>query len=108
MKNSDEVIKEEEYNKAGELLWGALVQLLKAIGILVNSPTRTHKEVMKLAQTIYTTNKDVELRNAIKNDAQALHANFYQEFMDKDVFYEHRTSIRKAYEKLFKIILNGI
>lgn len=107
LRNVDELIEKKELNKAGEMLWGSIAELLKAIGIINNYPTRTHAELMNLAQVIYTITNDVELRKAIKRDAQALHANFYQNFMDEEIFHECRISVLKAYEQLFKIILNN-
>jgi len=105
IRNADLMIKKREYNKAGEMLWGAIAELLKGIGIIHDYPIRTHKELIKIAKYIALNKNDKELDEAIVNHGQALHANFYEDFLDIEVFKKYRESVLEAYNKLFKIIL---
>lgn len=106
IKNSRRLIREQEYSKAGKLLWGSIVNLLKAIGLIFQYQTKTHKDIIKLAQRIYTINNDITIRDGIKTYAQGLHANFYENYMDYELFDEYKVQTLKAYEKLFWILIN--
>lgn len=97
------MIRKKEYTKAGEMLWGAIAELLKTIGIMYGKPVKNHKELIGIAKEISLENE--ELRKAIIHYAQGLHANYYEEFIDIDVFPEYWRESLKAYEKLFKIII---
>ncbi|NVM30987.1 MAG: hypothetical protein HWN65_19255 [Candidatus Helarchaeota archaeon] len=107
LKNANLMVKKQEYNKAGEMLWGAMTSLLKAIGIMHNKPIRNHKEIIKVAKFIALIKNDKELNEAIVNSGQTLHANFYENFLDLEVFKEHQEKVIKGYNTLFKIILES-
>lgn len=46
--NSNELIKKKEFHKAGEMSWGAIVLLLKAVGLIYNYSTGGHKKLIIL------------------------------------------------------------
>jgi len=108
LKNAELLSKKKEFHKAGEMLWGSIALLLKAIGLIYDRPTGNHKQLIKLAQHIYIITNDVDLRNGIKQYGEALHSNFYQHFIDEEGFYKHRTPVIESYNKLFQILNDAL
>lgn len=107
LENAEKMISEKEYSKAGEMLWGAIATLLKAIGIMYSKPIRNHRELIEIAKYIALVENDEELRKAIVQYAQALHANYYEEFIDMDEFPKYQIEVMKAYDKLFQLIIHS-
>ena len=105
LKNARELLKKNKLNKSGEVLWGAISSLIKAIGIIYNVPTRTHRKLINLAKQIALNKNDNEIRFGIIRDAKELHANFYQNFLEPDDLKEKWFSCVKVYNKLFQIIM---
>ena len=75
-KNAEVMKEKQEYSKAGEMFWGAVAELLKAIGMIHGKPMKNHEELIKLAKYISIIKNDVKLRGEVVNYAQALHASF--------------------------------
>jgi len=95
LKNAELLSKKKEFHKAGEMLWGSIALLLKAIGLIYDRPTGNHKQLIKLAQHIYIITNDVD-------------SNFYQHFIDEEGFYKHRTPVIESYNKLFQILNDAL
>lgn len=101
------MISENEYSKAGEMLWGSIATLLKAIGIMYDKPIRNHRKLIEIAKFIALVDNNEELRKGIVEYAQALHANYYEDFIDIDDFPKYQIEVVKAYDKLFQLIIHS-
>ena len=107
LKNADGMIKKKEYSKAGEMLWGGIAELLKAIGIVYGRPISKHKELIKIAKYISLMENDDNLRDAIVRYAHSLHANYYENFIEPEEFGEYYAIVVKAHSRLLEIIMRG-
>jgi len=105
LKNANEMIKKEEFSKSGEMLWGAISTLLKAIGMKYNKPIKNHKSLIQVAKYISLAEGDKELKDSIVIHAQALHANYYEGFIDKEEFPYYYEKMITAYGKLYNLIM---
>ena len=66
-----------EAGKAGELLWGSVVEALQAVAAYRNRPIRTHRDLKNFAIQLARDLKD----ETIQKDfivAESLHHNFYE------------------------------
>jgi len=111
--NSMELLRRGELAKAGEMLWGALVSYLNAIAVLLRGePLRRHGEVRKLGRQVAIARGDRELHEYIIT-TEAIHANFYHEFMSKEEFLEYYAralralaSVRQTFIELREAVLS--
>ncbi len=104
LNNVKELYNQEEYPKACESLWGAIVSLLNALSIIKNEkPLTSHQEVKNFAKEIAIECCDEELYKLFKH-SEKLHANFYHQFFDKDDYLVYIDDGFKLIEKLKKII----
>ena len=111
--NSAELLRRGELAKAGEMLWGAFVSYLNAIAVLLRGePLRGHGEVRRLGRQVAIARGDRELHEYITT-AEAMHANFYHEFMGKEEFMEYYgralralASLRQTFIELREAILS--
>ncbi|MCM8764713.1 MAG: hypothetical protein NC830_05090 [Candidatus Omnitrophica bacterium] len=103
--NAQKLIIERKLAKASELLWGTIVELIKALGVLYGlDPSRLkHKEIVDTGKRIALELDDIEMSRLVDN-AQAFHANFYEDFMSEEVFGEHYKAIIELIKKLLNIL----
>ena len=69
-------LQNDEAGKAGELLWGSVVEALQAVAAYRNRPIRTHRELKNFAIQLARDLND----QTIEKDfivAESLHHNFY-------------------------------
>lgn len=116
--NADELANRDELDKAGEMLWGAVVSYLNAIAALMGGePLRRHKEVSRAAREIAIARGNKEFLRAFRR-AEALHVNFYHGFVDREGFIEYHRAVLevvaalsdtlwKLREAVLKLFLKG-
>ena len=102
--NVRELYNQEEYPKACECLWGAIVSLLNALSIIKNKkPLTSHQEIRNFVKDTAIEYNDEELYKLFKH-SEKLHVNFYHQFFDKDDYKVYIDDGFKLIEKLKKII----
>jgi len=103
--NARDLVIKREFAKASELLWGTVVEFIKAISVLYGlDPSRLkHKEIVETGKRIALELGDVEMSKLI-DKAQAFHANFYEDFMSEEVFGEHYEAMIRLTTKLLSIL----
>ena len=91
--NAEELAKRGELSKAGEMLWGAVVSYINAIAALMRGePLRRHREVLRAAREIAIARGNEKLLRAFRR-AEALHADFYHEFISREDFMEYHRAV---------------
>jgi len=105
LNEADGMLKKQDYSKAGEMLWGAVAALIKRLEIMRGKPVKSgHYELIKAAKEIAELMQDEKLRKTIVKDASALHANYYEDFIDIDEFPEYWNTVTEAYSKLMEFL----
>jgi len=99
---------EEEYARgdlvqASEKLWGSVASLLNAIAEVRGWEHYSHRDYDVIVQNLYEETSDKELVLYF-GMAERLHANFYNNFMSKEVFELHRDYVLKLINKLKEFI----
>jgi peptide methionine sulfoxide reductase MsrA len=96
LKNAEENLGKNELSKAGECLWGAVAEFVKAIAILSDHTANSHKKLRRIA---YQLGLQKEMKIAEK-----LHVNYYENFLDKEEFFEYYEKIQALIKKLQNIL----
>lgn len=104
LNNARKLVTKHEFAKASELLWGTTAEFIKAISVLYGRIPTGHREIVDVGKHIALELGDANLNRLISREAQALHANFYEDFMSKEIFAEHYEAIIELTKKLLKII----
>ncbi|GAB6947683.1 PaREP1 family protein [Vulcanisaeta sp. JCM 16161] len=95
---------EELYNKgdlvqAGEKYWGAVAALLNIVGERLNKPHYGHRDLREIASYLTEITNDPEYTRLFSS-VEALHANFYHNFLGRTSFNAHREDAIKLIMKL--------
>jgi len=94
-----------EYSKASEYLWGVVNSIVYALGLFYGKKITEHKEVLNFLREL--SSRYQEIREGFIS-IQRLHANFYHDFMNKEIFDDDRLKAEKLIEKLMEILLKKI
>lgn len=92
MKQASEFLRSNEIAKASELLWSSVVSAVLAFAVLKNVRLTSHRETREFVRQLAKEADDAEIWRTFK-EAEALHANFYQEFLDAETIL---TKIREV------------
>jgi len=101
--NATVYIKQEEYPKAGEALWGSINVYLKIISLIaLHRPLSSrHGDIKQFVRALSNSVRDPELFRMYEK-AEKLHANFYHNFLDKEEFDENFNSSVELLQKLYE------
>ena len=88
-KNSQETLKKKEFGKAGELLWGAIAESIKALYMIeTGKPMNSHNQIRDFLLRLSTLYNN-EVLNKWGRSANNLHVNFYETYLDNNTFLEY-------------------
>lgn len=102
--NADELLAKKDYTKTGEMLWGAIAELIKALGMIYEKNLPKHGILIDFIKKVAISLCDDELRRLVVERAQALHANFYEDFIEVEDFPAYYNDAHKAYKRLYEVI----
>ncbi|MFQ6124382.1 MAG: PaREP1 family protein [Candidatus Heimdallarchaeota archaeon] len=102
--NFKKSLKAGEQAKAGEFLWGALVKLLKAKALLAGDILNTHGKMKEFVKHLAQEFQDREIFEGFKK-GEALHANYYHTWLDKETFAEYSEEVILLLHKLETFLL---
>lgn len=103
-KNFRKSLKAGEQAKAGEFLWGALVKLLKANALLTGHILNTHGKMKEFVKHLAQEFQDRGVLDGFKK-GEALHANYYHNWVDKETFAEYSDRVILLLHKLESFLL---
>ncbi len=95
--NSQETLEKKEFGKSGELLWGSIAEMCKAVYLhSTGEPMNSHMQIRDFLKGLFNTYRKKELKDWA-NSANLLHVNFYETFLDEHCFMEHYSKGVKLY-----------
>ena len=106
LRSAEELYGKGDLAQAGEKYWGSVTALLNAIGELRGWDHFSHRDYDVIIGKLYKEIHDKSLLMDFRM-AEALHANFYHNFMDKEEFEVHRQAVLELIGKL-KDIVKGL
>jgi hypothetical protein len=95
----------KELAKASEFIWGTVNALAYALGLFYGLKLSDHKKVVEFLKMLATQYE--EIREGI-TAVQCLHANYYHNFMDEELFEEDRVKAEKLISKLAELLYHRI
>ncbi len=101
--NAKESISKKEFRKASELLWGAITQTLKALAALRGIEIAKHSEFFSLMERLAKERDDPAIYYNFV-DLNALHRNFYDDFIPDGAFPDFFNKARRYIGNIEDII----
>ena len=95
----------KELAKASEFVWSAVNALAYALGLFYGLKLSDHKKVVEFLKMLATQYE--EIREGI-TAVQRLHANYYHDFMDEELFEEDRVKAERLISKLAELLYRHI
>ena len=102
LENARRDLKAGQTEKAGEALWGALAQALKALGLRYGRLLRHHREVVEFGLRFGREAGDPLMEQAVRIGEQ-VHANFYEGFVDLERMKEDARLMEEAVRRLLAL-----
>ena len=99
----EEYRRRGEYGKAGESLWGIVNNMLYLLGLTQGVKLSRHGEFRDFVRDLATASNDADMIDEFRA-AETLHANFYHEFMDEDLFTANSEKTWRLVRKLEKLL----
>jgi hypothetical protein len=91
----------KEYSKASEFIWGVVNALSYSLGLFYGKKLARHDEVIGFLKIL--ANEHEEIREGI-SAVQRLHANYFHNFMDENLFEEDRSKAERLLNKLAELL----
>ncbi len=101
--NFEKHLIDERIAKASEFLWGTVNSLIYAIGLTYNKKISEHAKMIEFSRELSEEEQDDNIFKGFK-EAEILHANFYNNFLDKDGLKLKREEIDRLISKFEKIL----
>ena len=105
--NYRKYLERGDRGKASEFIWGAIENLAYALGLLDGQKLGDHGKVRKYLAELATSLEDSQIPEGIIA-SEHIHANFYHDYMDKDLFDYDRVKAEALAEKLAKILMDRL
>jgi len=99
--NYRKALLRKEYSKASEFIWGVVNTLSYALALFYGKKLRRHDEVIEFLKSLATQYE--EIREGV-SAVQRLHANYFHNFMDENLFEEDRYRAEKLLNKLAELL----
>ena len=102
-RESEELLAKGDYAQTSEKAWGAAAQIVKAVAAREGREPRDHAELCKFVDELAKRLNDIELRRLWRT-ANALHQNFYENWMPPDDVKYAIEDVKEFIEKLRKLL----
>ncbi len=97
--NASLFLKQKEFQKAGEMMWGAMASILKAVAAKKGKKVEGHSQLFTLAAKLTKNLDDKQIYTAFL-EASHLHKNFYESDITEKELRLQIKSIAKTIGKL--------
>ena len=92
-------LKEGDLQQASDKFWGAAAEAIKALAEVRGWPHHRYRQLMEVLSRLFAETKDEELLK-LRAMAEALHSNFYEEYMGREEVEVHAKAVERLVEKL--------
>jgi hypothetical protein len=99
--NAHKALKEKEYEKASEFVWGSLIQLLQGLAWIKGVPIQSHGKTRNFVKELARALHSEEIWRAFE-EGEKLHANFYRSFLEPYQIALSMEVVRRGMEELLK------
>ncbi|WOV93701.1 MAG: PaREP1 family protein [Candidatus Nitrosoabyssus spongiisocia] len=99
--NAEKYLKLKDYNKASEMMWGAMSCVLKTAAAKRNKSINSHKTLGQFAKTLSKQEQDKEIFISFSY-GNVLHRNFYESNLDTVLVKSMCFDVAKTIGKLMR------
>ncbi len=100
---AEELLAKKDYPQASEKLWGAAVEIVKAVAAKRGTELGTHRSVGNFVSKLAREKPDWNLIQAF-SVASALHTNFYEDHMPPDHVLSNAEIVKEFVAKLKSLL----
>jgi hypothetical protein len=106
LEDADRLLAEGDFVQASEKYWGAMAEMVKVVAHLRGWRHFSHLEMKQAVSRLATEQGDTDWIRLF-GEAEALHANFYENFMSEDRVRSSSTQAKELIEKLLRVATAG-
>jgi len=99
LRESRGLLAKGDYAQASKRLWDAMAEMIKAVAAKRDVELGTHRSLGEFVSRLQREHPDWELVPAL-GLANALHANFYEDWLPPDHVESHAVVVREFIERL--------
>jgi len=99
LREADEFLAKGDHVQASEKAWGAAAQMVKMVASKRGLELRSHGELHKFVAKLAAETKDEEIRR-LWQSATALHQNFYENWLPKEMVAGNIEDVKELVRKL--------
>lgn len=100
---AEQLIQKGDLSQASEKLWGAFVEMVKAVAARRGTALGTHRSIAEFIAALHRERPEWRLKEAFRH-AESLHVNFYEDHLPEDYVRESGQVVRKAVEGLRSLV----
>ena len=94
-----EAVDQDDLLQASEKGWGAAAHMVKGVAEKRGWPHNGHRQLYQIVNRLAQESSDREIR-ILFNSASALHTNFYENWMPREMVEESMVQVKEFLEKL--------
>jgi len=102
LKEAEALLKKKDYAQASEKLWGACAEMIKAVAAKRGVRLGTHRSLGDFVEKLDKENPRLDLMDAFLQ-ANALHTNFYEDWLPPYAVERGSKAVREMVEKLNRL-----
>jgi len=103
LKEAEDLLAKRDYAQASEKLWVAVAEIIKAIAAKRGVQLGTHRSLGDFVVKLHKEHPDLGLMGAFR-DANALHTNFYEDWLPPYVVLDGARAVKEFIAKLKRFI----
>jgi hypothetical protein len=103
LEDADKLLAEGDYVQASEKYWGAMAEMVKAIAAVRGWRHHTHRELVQAVERLLGESGLSDLRTLF-SVGEALHSNFYENWMGQDQIVSAAATARTFVERLEPLV----
>lgn len=99
MREAEEFLATGDYVQAGEKLWGAAAEMVKAVAARRGIELRVHRSISEFVSRLHKENPRLGLAEDF-HIANNLHTNFYEDWLDSEMILVGAEAVRRFANKM--------
>ena len=103
LKEAEDLLVEKDYPQASEKLWGAAVEIVKAVAASRGEPLGAHKSVGRFIVKLHREHPEWRLQETY-GLAETLHINFYEDNLPEELVEMRAEAVRGFIERLRELL----
>jgi Arc/MetJ-type ribon-helix-helix transcriptional regulator len=104
LKEADDLVAKGDYAQASEKLWGAFVEIIKAVAESRGEKLGTHRSIAQYVLKLDKENPELRLHDAFAH-ADKLHTNFYEDHLPSEDVLRSEQLLKRAIQGINEAFL---